>query len=184
MPCSGAGQSPFGRYSMISTIARPYSIIRSTSDSTITLPNIIICSGATVCRSTSGKSDSSTAPSTTPGMWPRPPSTTIASTMIDSFSVNDSGDTKPWNAENIAPATPPKVAPSENASSFTLRTLMPIAFAASLVLADRHPGAAEPRVLQADADDDRDDGQHEEQVVVQVDRRQLDAEERLRSSRG
>ncbi len=59
-----------------------------------------------------------------------PPSTTIASTTIDSNSPNDSGDTKPWNAENIAPDTPPNDAPIANASSLTLRVLMPIAFAA------------------------------------------------------
>jgi hypothetical protein len=37
---------------------------------------------------------------------------------------------KPWNAANIEPDTPPKVAPMPNASSFMLRVLMPIALAA------------------------------------------------------
>ena len=60
-----------------------------------------------------------------------PPKTTITSTAIDSISENDSGETKPWKAPNRPPATPPKVAPSAKASSFMLRMLMPIAFAAS-----------------------------------------------------
>ena len=50
--------------------------------------------------------------------------------MIDSISENDSGETNPWNAPNIVPATPPNVAPMPNASSFRLRVLMPIALAA------------------------------------------------------
>ena len=104
--------------------------MRSTSASTSTLPNNCIWTGTTVWRSTSGNSARSTAPSTTPGMWPMPPSTTIASTMIDSVSENDSGETKPWKAANIAPDTPPKVAPIANASSLMLRVLMPIALAA------------------------------------------------------
>ncbi|VVE59679.1 hypothetical protein PSP20601_05603 [Pandoraea sputorum] len=59
-----------------------------------------------------------------------PPSTTIESTTIDSQKVNDSGETKPWNAENMPPATPPNDAPIANASSLMLRVLMPIALAA------------------------------------------------------
>ena len=59
-----------------------------------------------------------------------PPSTTIASTAIDSVKEKDSGETKPWNEANKAPATPPKDAPIANASNLTLRVLMPIAFAA------------------------------------------------------
>ena len=50
--------------------------------------------------------------------------------MMDSGSENDSGETKPWNAPNITPDTPPKVAPMPKASSFRLRVLMPIALAA------------------------------------------------------
>ncbi|MNE87151.1 hypothetical protein D3C80_1843170 [compost metagenome] len=64
-------------------------------------------------------------------MWPIPPSTTIASTAIDSCRVKDSGETNPWNAANSAPAMPPNVAPMANASSLKLRVLMPIARAAS-----------------------------------------------------
>ncbi|MDT4856457.1 hypothetical protein FQZ97_908480 [compost metagenome] len=44
--------------------------------------------------------------------------------------MNDSGDTKPWNAPNTAPEAPPKDAPMANASSFMLRVLMPMALAA------------------------------------------------------
>jgi hypothetical protein len=38
---------------------------------------------------------------------------------------------KPWNDANSPPATPPKVAPIANASSFMLRVLMPMDAAAS-----------------------------------------------------
>src|SRR5471032_3031814 len=70
-------------------------------------------------------------------------STTIASTAIDSVSENDSGDTKPWNEANMAPATPPNEAPVENASSLTLRVLMPIALAA--ISSSRIATQARPR---------------------------------------
>ena len=59
-----------------------------------------------------------------------PPSTTIATIMIDSCRLNDSGEMKPWKVANITPETPPKVAPMPKASSFMLRVLMPIALAA------------------------------------------------------
>ena len=59
-----------------------------------------------------------------------PPSTTIATIITDSIRLKDSGETKPWNAANIEPDTPPKVAPMPKASSFMLRVLMPIALAA------------------------------------------------------
>ena len=63
-------------------------------------------------------------------MWPMPPSTTMATIMTDSIRLNDSGDTKPWNAPNMAPATPPNDAPMAKASNFMLRVLMPMALAA------------------------------------------------------
>ncbi|MNT10193.1 hypothetical protein D3C72_1450100 [compost metagenome] len=44
--------------------------------------------------------------------------------------MNDSGDTKPWNAPNTAPEAPPNDAPMAKASSLMLRVLMPIALAA------------------------------------------------------
>ena len=59
-----------------------------------------------------------------------PPSTTIATIITDSGRLNDSGEMKPWKLANIAPETPPKVAPMPKASSFRLRVLMPIALAA------------------------------------------------------
>ena len=59
-----------------------------------------------------------------------PPSTTIATIITDSCRLNDSGEMKPWKVANIAPETPPKVAPMPKASSFMLRVLMPIALAA------------------------------------------------------
>ena len=42
-----------------------------------------------------GKAASSTAPRITPGRWPMPPSTTIATIITDSIRLNDSGETKP-----------------------------------------------------------------------------------------
>ena len=46
-----------------------------------------------------------------------------------------------------------------------------------LVLADGHPGAADARVLQADADEDDGDGQQHEQVVVEHHAREGEAED-------
>ena len=54
----------------------------------------------------------------------------MATIITDSMRLNDSGETKPWKAANIAPDTPPKLAPMPKASSFMLRVLMPIALAA------------------------------------------------------
>ena len=59
-----------------------------------------------------------------------PPSTTMAMIITDSIRLKDSGETKPWKAANMAPETPPKVAPMPKASSFMLRVLMPMALAA------------------------------------------------------
>ena len=59
-----------------------------------------------------------------------PPSTTIATTLIDSTRMKLSGLMKPWIAENMPPASPPKDAPIANARSLMLRVLMPIARAA------------------------------------------------------
>ena len=58
-------------------------------------------------------------------------STTIATTMMDSTSTKLSGEMKPWIAENMPPAIPPKVAPIANASSLRCVVLMPIARAAT-----------------------------------------------------
>src|SRR4029453_15544177 len=52
------------------------------------------------------------APSTTPNTLPMPPSTTIASTLIDSTSTKLSGLMKPWIAENMPPAMPPNARPT------------------------------------------------------------------------
>ena len=60
-----------------------------------------------------------------------PPSTTIASTMIDSNSPKLSGLTNSCVAEKMPPAMPPNDAPIANARSFTLRVLMPMALAAT-----------------------------------------------------
>ena len=54
----------------------------------------------------------------------------MATMITDSDRLNDSGEMKPWKLANIAPETPPKVAPMPKASSFRLRVLMPIALAA------------------------------------------------------
>jgi len=59
-----------------------------------------------------------------------PPSTTIATIITDSCRLNDSGEMNPWKVANIAPDTPPNVAPMPKASNFRLRVLMPMALAA------------------------------------------------------
>ncbi len=50
--------------------------------------------------------------------------------MIDSTSTKLSGETNPWIAENMPPATPPKLAPMAKASSFSRVVSMPVARAA------------------------------------------------------
>ena len=99
-------------------------------------------------------------------MLPMPPSTTMASTMTDSTSTKLSGLMKPWIAENMPPAMPPNEAPMAKASSLTRCVLMPIARAAISSFADRHPGAADARVLQAQVDDDDDQQEPASRVVV------------------
>ena len=54
----------------------------------------------------------------------------MATIITDSIRLNDSGEMKPWKDANMAPDTPPKVAPMPNASNFRLRVLMPMALAA------------------------------------------------------
>ena len=115
---------------MISTSARPKSSMRITSGSISMRPNSAPAAGSTVQRRISGTNESSSAPRITPQMLPMPPSTTIDTTMIDSTSTKLSGLMKAWIAENMPPATPPKLAPMAKASSFRLRVLMPIARAA------------------------------------------------------
>src|ERR1043166_1081611 len=124
------GSSPAGRNSMMSTSASPKISMRMTSGSTSSRPNSASCSGSTVQRRISGTNESSTAPRITPQMLPIPPSTTIATTMMDSTRTKLSGEMNPCIAENMPPARPPKLAPMVKASSFRLRVLMPIARAA------------------------------------------------------
>ena len=88
-------------------------------------------------------------------MWPMPPSTTIASTAIDSVSVNDSGDTKPWNAANIAPDDAAERRAHRERQQLDVAGVDAHRLGGDLVFADRHPGAAQARVLQADRHEDR-----------------------------
>ncbi|MCY1543754.1 hypothetical protein D9M68_795840 [compost metagenome] len=59
-----------------------------------------------------------------------PPSTTMATTITDSMSENDSGETKRWNEANNTPETPPNEAPMPKASNLRLRVFRPMALAA------------------------------------------------------
>jgi ABC-type uncharacterized transport system auxiliary subunit len=54
----------------------------------------------------------------------------MATIITDSIKLKDSGETKPWKLANMAPDTPPKVAPIPKASSFKLRVFSPMALAA------------------------------------------------------
>src|SRR5207302_11350632 len=92
------GSRPAGRNSITSTSARPKTSMRITSGSTSCRPNSASCSGWTVQRRISGTKESSSAPRITPQMLPMPPSTTIATTMIDSTSTKLSGEMKAWMA--------------------------------------------------------------------------------------
>jgi len=65
--------------------------------------------------------------------------------------------------------------PIANASSFTLRVLMPIALAAVSSSRIATPGTADARVLQPDRHDDHAHRQHQEQVVVELHRLELEA---------
>ena len=67
------------------------------------------------------------AASATPSWLPRPPSTTIASTMALSMKVKLSGLMKAWRVAKKAPAKPPKQAPMAKAVSLVVVTLMPSA---------------------------------------------------------
>src|SRR5688572_4720017 len=125
------GSSPAGRNSITSTSARPKSSMRITSGSTSMRPKRASCTGVTVQRRISGTKESSSAPRITPQTLPMPPSTTIDTTMIDSTSTKLSGEMKAWIAENMPPATPPKLAPMAKARSFRLRVSMPMARAAT-----------------------------------------------------
>src|SRR5688572_6583905 len=136
------GSSPAGRNSITSTSARPKSSMRITSGSTSMRPKIACCAGSTVQRRISGMNDSSSAPRITPQMLPIPPSTTMDTTMMDSTSTKLSGEMNPWMAENMPPATPPKLAPMAKASSFMLRVLMPMeraAISSSLIASQARP---------------------------------------------
>ena len=86
---------------------------------------------------------------------------------------------KPWIAENIPPAMPPNDAPIANASSLTLRVLMPIARAATS--SSRIASHARPSRESCSAQVDHDHGdQNEEQEVVVLDRAgEIEAGERL-----
>ena len=100
--------------------------------------------------------------------------------MIDSTSTKLSGEMKAWIAENMPPATPPKLAPMAKASSFRLRGVDAHRARRDLVLADRLPGAADARVLQPQVDDDDREHQREQQVVVLDRAAEIEAEEGLR----
>src|SRR5690606_33560654 len=125
------GHRPAGRKIITSTRAKPNSSIRIPSGSRMTSPKMVCCNGTTMARRNSGKTESSMAPRITPGICPIPPSTTLHNTIMDSVRLKLSGLTKPCMEANMAPATPPKLAPMEKASSLILRVLMPMALAAT-----------------------------------------------------
>ena len=76
------------------------------------------------------KIEISDAPMMTPGMFPVPPSITIASTMNEICTVKLSGLTKPCFAANTTPITPPKQALMTNEAIFIFTIGMPTARAA------------------------------------------------------
>src|SRR3970040_1017908 len=144
---------------MTSIRAKPNISMRKLSGSTTTFPTSAICPGPAAWRNSSGSATSSTPPSTTPPMLPMPPSTTMHSTMMDSMRLKLSGLTKPWKPANRPPEMPPKVAPMAKASSLMLRVLMPIAEAAT---------SSSRIATQGRREEDHQQGEGEEQVVMQV----------------
>jgi len=68
--------------------------------------------------------------------------------MIDSTSTKLSGEIKACMAENMPPARPPKLAPWRRQQLHVAR-VDAHRRGSDLILADRFPGAADPRVLAA-----------------------------------
>ena len=109
------GHRPSGRTSIIRVSPRPK----------------IVNPYCAYSRSTSGTTTRMIAPSTTPGMLPIPPSTTIARIVIDSSRMKLSGLTKPWRPKKMTPENPAGPAPRAKARSFVVVLLIPIVCAAS-----------------------------------------------------
>ena len=93
-----------------------------------------------------------------------PPRTTIERIIADSMKVKLAGLMKVVLAAKMTPTIPAQVAPRAKAVSLVLRLVDPHRLAGDLVFAQRDPGPADPRILQAVDDEDREEaqGDHED----------------------
>ena len=105
------------------------------------------------------------AASATPSWLPRPPSTTIASTVALSMKVKLSGLMKAWRVAKNAPAKPPKQAPMANAVSLVIGDVDAERAAGHLVLPQCLPGPAQRQRGAAERDPVGQQGEAEDDVI-------------------
>jgi hypothetical protein len=91
----------------------------------------------------------------------------MATIITDSIRLNDSGDTKPWNAREHGARHAAERGAHAKGQQLHVAGVDAHGLGGDFVFADGHPGAADARVLQAVADHDAEHHQHQEQVVVQ-----------------
>ena len=87
-----------------------------------------------------------------------PPSTTMHSTIIDSIRLKLSGLTKPWKPANSPPASAAEGRAHGERQQLDVARVDAHRLGGDLVLADRHPGAADARILQAQRDENDQQG--------------------------
>ena len=95
-----------------------------------------------------------------------PPSTTIATIITDSCRLNDSGEMKPWKLANMHARDAAEGGAHAEREQLQVAGVDAHRLGGDLVLADRHPGAADAAALEAIADHDAEDHQDQEQEVV------------------
>ena len=95
-----------------------------------------------------------------------PPSTTITRTITETGKPNMSGVAVCNFATKNTPVMPANAAPIANASSLALDVIDAHRAGRGLVLADRHPGAADPRIPQPEDDEDQERRRAHADVVV------------------
>src|SRR5215204_4552282 len=105
------------------------------------------------------------APTTTPEIDPRPPSTTMARMKIEKENLNWAGLTTPRYEAKNAPEIPPNAAPVPYARSLVWTIRDPGAGGGRLVVAHRDPRPADARVAQVDVHDEHERDQREREPV-------------------
>jgi len=116
-----------------------------------------------------GSVTSTTAASTTPSWLPSPPSTTMASTVADSWKPKLSGLMSPGGLAKKAPAMPPSMALMAKAESLTLVGLIPSARQAISSSPQRLPGEADRQSAQPEAEQIGEQRQQQDHVIKKYD---------------